>query len=255
MFNKLRNALSKTIFIGLIIAAALSFVFHVRLQQETAELRSLKDRIEFVKAQIAESEGKVAAIENENKLLKQQIDESETKIVFFNSQLSETKGKKAELIALLENRHAELEQIKEKLKTLTGEKETLKIRQEQILSRRDQVNAESAKLMQYKEKLEQDIKSYVKPAKGVELEKIVVKLSKASDGSIVDLSRKYGFAIINIGSNDGIIVGDILGVYRRDKFISKVVVEKVFTDMSSVVPAEGYSDMDLAVSDKVSLLK
>ena len=42
--------------------------------------------------------------------------------------------------------------------------------------------------------------------------------------------------------------------YRNNELIAKVVVEKVFKDYSSVVPSEGFTDVRLKISDKVSLL-
>lgn len=123
------------------------------------------------------------------------------------------------------------------------------------MSKRQSTNDEIIKVSQAKRQLEGDIKKYLKPEQGVELDKIIVKLQEVPDGSILDINRRYGFAVIDIGAKAGIIVGDILGVYRDNKLISKVIVDKIFQDYSSVVPVEGYTDVELSVSDTVSLLK
>ena len=121
--------------------------------------------------------------------------------------------------------------------------------------KRQYANKEIKKLKTTKRQLEQDLKKYIKQEKGVELERIVVKLSEVSDATIAEINEEYGFAVIDAGTEDGIIAGDVLGVYRSNELVSKVVVEKVFEDFSSAVPAEGFTDVELKVSDAVSLIR
>lgn len=248
--------LSVTIALAVLLAAAvLGIASYAQLKQEKTELISVGERIESVREQITQAKQQLADLEKQNELLKQNIAESENQINAYNNQLSELKGIKDEVFSKLQNERMQLASLNEELDSLNKERDALKRKADEITSRQKLADDEIIKLTEVKKGLEEDIKEYIQPEKGVELDKIVVKLSKTPKGSILEANDRYGFAIVNIGSDDGVIVGDIFDVYRDDKLISKVIVDKIFEDMSSVVAAEGFTDIELMPSDKVSLAK
>mgnify|MGYP001948547875 FL=1 len=57
-----------------------------------------------------------------------------------------------------------------------------------------------------------------------------------NSGKILDVDQKNNFAMINLGEGDGIEPGDILLVYRDDRFIDKVKVGTMRTSVSAVYP-------------------
>ncbi len=247
----MKNLFIIIISIVLFAAAVSGIISYSQLKQERIELSSIEKRIESVKKQIDQTKEKIVTLEQQNKLFQQEIAESENQIDTYNSQVSELRNKKEQVIYKLQNKRIQLTSLKEEQEGLIKDRDSLKSKLNEMIRERQYADDEIAKLSNAKRNLEEDIKKYIKPGKGIELEKIIVKLSEVSDGSILEIDDKYGFAIIDVGSENGIIVGDILGVYRDNILISRVVVEKVFADMSSVVPAAGFTNVDLMASDEV----
>ncbi len=249
----MRNLFIVIIPVVLFVAMVTTIMSYAPLRQERAEFSSIEKRIEFVKEQIARMKENLVGLEGHNKLLQQKISESENQIDVYNKQLSGLKDKKAQLIIKLQDRHKQLMRLKEELENLTGLKGTLKSAIDGIMARRQRTNSEIIKLGAAKRQLEKGIKKYMEPKKEAEFEKTIIKLSEVSEGSVLEVNEKCGFAIIDIGTEAGIIVGDILNVYRDEELVSQVVVDKVFKDMSSVVPAEGFTLVELQATDKVRL--
>ena len=123
------------------------------------------------------------------------------------------------------------------------------------MARRQRANSEIIKLSTAKGQIEKGIKKYTRVKEGAGFEKTIVKLSNVSEGYILEVNEKHGFAIIGIGTETGIIVGDILSVYRDDELVSRVVVDKVYEDMSTVVPAESFALAELKTADRIGLTK
>lgn len=251
----MKNIFTAIIAIILFAAIASGVIFYAQLNQQRLELSSIKERVEIVNEQIAQTKGKIVNLKQENEILKQSIFESENQISSYNSQISSLKNNKEQILYKLQNKRSQLVSLEVELKNLVSERNSLTSELNNIISKRQYVNDEIIKLSQTKKQFEEDLKKYIKPEEGIELERIVVKLSQVSKGSILEINEKYGFAIVDAGAEDGIIVGDVLDVYRIDKLVSKVVVEKVFENFSSIVPAEGFTDVGLKVSDKVSLIR
>lgn len=74
-------------------------------------------------------------------------------------------------------------------------------------------------------------------------------------GKVLVINRDYNFAVINLGSKDGIKLGDIFSVYHNDTYIGDVKVEKIHDSMS----AAGFSTLEsgtkVGENDKVVLKK
>ena len=60
------------------------------------------------------------------------------------------------------------------------------------------------------------------------------------------LNKEYNFAVINLGSTDGVNIGDLFSVYHNDKYIGDVKIEKVHDSMS----AAGFEST--AIKDNIS---
>lgn len=56
--------------------------------------------------------------------------------------------------------------------------------------------------------------------------------AKRIDGKVIDVNKKYGFIVINIGRTSGIKKDDSLFVFRHDNMLGRVVVEKVGEEAS-----------------------
>lgn len=72
------------------------------------------------------------------------------------------------------------------------------------------------------------------------------------DGVVQAVSAKMNLLIISVGKDEGVAVGNEMTVYRGDKFVGKVVVEKVDRDWSSAKSLEEFEQDHIQVGDKVS---
>lgn len=70
--------------------------------------------------------------------------------------------------------------------------------------------------------------------------------SSGVDGKVLVVNRDYNFVVINLGSKDGVGIGDEFSIYHNDKYVGVVKVEKVHDSMA----AAGFGANDL--KDKVS---
>lgn len=80
-----------------------------------------------------------------------------------------------------------------------------------------------------------------------ELKKIVpTPVSKALEGMVLVINKEYNFAVINLGSNEGVKIDDKFSVYHAGKYVGDVKVEKVHTS----VAAAGFVSDD--IKDKIN---
>ncbi len=71
-------------------------------------------------------------------------------------------------------------------------------------------------------------------------------LPSGADGKVLVVNRDYNFVVINLGSKDGVGIGNEFSIYRNDKYIGVVKVEKVHDSMA----AAGFGPNDL--KDKIN---
>lgn len=57
--------------------------------------------------------------------------------------------------------------------------------------------------------------------------------SSASDGQVVVVNREYDFIVMNLGKNQGLIVGQEFQVMRNREVLGRVKVEKVYDELSA----------------------
>ena len=62
------------------------------------------------------------------------------------------------------------------------------------------------------------------------------------EGEVLVINKEYGFVIANLGTDDGVNVGDIFAVYQQDKYTGDIKVEKT----QEVMSACGFVSADIA---------
>jgi hypothetical protein len=75
------------------------------------------------------------------------------------------------------------------------------------------------------------------------------------EGKVLVLNKDYNFAVINLGSKDGVKLGDIFSVYHNDTFIGDVKVEKIHDSMSAAGFSSPETGTTIRENDKVVLKK
>lgn len=246
----------KLILIALIIISlAISGIIFVLFQKEHAKNLSLQVQLEDVKAKQHMAE---ARLDESKKLIADmqvKLQDAQTQIEALNSDVQKEKDAKQEALTQIDQLKSDLENQKEIRVTL----------EKKIAQAQDEANKTKLQVKELeaqKNDLEQKLKSIEDKAKeeqakstGVELGKIVVgpetnaqvvavqtgKIAPVEkkpvagelSGKILVINKDYNFAVINLGSNDGVKLGDVFSTYHKDKFIGDVKVEKVHDSMSA----------------------
>ncbi|MFN7182407.1 MAG: hypothetical protein ACK4NF_07005 [Planctomycetota bacterium] len=95
----------------------------------------------------------------------------------------------------------------------------------------EQENAELSKMLVDKTKENEELKEKIQKVKELEIPipEIAIK-KKAIDGIVTAVSNKVNLILISVGQEAGVEIGDQFTVYRRDNYIGKVIIEKVWKD-------------------------
>lgn len=226
-------------------------VKNIRLQEQIEELNT-RQRITEDKLE----ESKKLAMNFQLKL-----QEAKARIDSLTSELEQEKSVRLEALNKLEQARADLEQQKAKREDL---EDRLNQSQEDGKKIKEQIKV----IQQQKAELEAKIKSLEPPASTVELGTIVVNnetitvdakakakteakmkantlkpakvekkekalQAKSLEGKIVVVNKEHNFAVLNLGSKDGVSIGDEFSVLHAGKAIGVVKVEKVHESMSA----------------------
>lgn len=145
----------------------------------------------------------------------------------------------------------EIREVQARLEQEKQEKASLAERLAQWQKSYQDTLAQLNKIKSEKEALE--LKAAQGEDKNVSLDKIVLKGGVVADGRVLVVNKEYNFVVINLGAKDGIKVGTNLLVYRDEKVVGKIEVEKLYETMSSatILPE---TKNDLKEGDSVKVI-
>jgi flagellar basal body-associated protein FliL len=250
-----------------IVSVALAGGFFVMLQKEKAKGTALTEELEDIKTRLKITETKLDDAKKMTTDLGAKLQQAEAQISDLNTQLQQEKASKDQALAKIEELRVDLEQQK-------GLRADLEKKFDQAQSDAKRMQAQLKDLDAKKGELEakvKDLEAKAGGSAGVELGKIVVSpevtpaAAKAAaplkpakpqpqkppavpsgmEGKVLVINKDYSFAVINLGSKDGVGVGDVFAVYHNDKYTGDVKVEKVHDSMA----AAGFVSAD--IKDKV----
>ena len=90
--------------------------------------------------------------------------------------------------------------------------------------------------------------------KNIALEKIVIKNTRDLTGKVLSFDKENTFVMLNLGVENNLRLGDILSVYRDDKFIGKVQIEKLEEKTSAAVNLALWKNVEFKENDVVRKL-
>lgn len=230
------------------------------LQKEKAEVLKLTDQVKdwqkkhsLVVFELDEKKTEIAGLET-------RLQEANGKVTSLTSSLDKEKSARSQLARQLEESKAQLEQQL----ALKTEMEQKLVRSESTLQEVDkrlkQMEAQLKAAEKGKAELEQKLKSLESRGQsGVELGTIVVSPEapakkpaepakaavKALEGRVLVVNKDFNFAVINLGSKDGVQVGQVFSVLHNKAAVGTITVEKVHESMA----AAGFAAPEL--KDKV----
>lgn len=228
------------------------------LQKERVKNIGLAEKLEEINAKQLVTEKKLNESERIILELQSKLQEARQKIDLLNVDLEQEKTARQEAVAKIEQVRVDLEQ-QQKLRSDLEKK--LNLAQDDVKKTQEQLK----ELETQRVKLETKVKDLESKSQGVELGKIVVSQeagapgvaitavpagnmvvpAPAGKGKVLVVNKDYNFLVFNLGSKDNINVGDVFSVYRDNKYLGDVKVEKVHEAMS----AAGFVSAD--IKDKV----
>jgi len=236
------KAKSPIIIFIILILVSLSFtgaVFYL-LQKEKAKNLSLQEDLNSLKIKHDAAEAKLGEYKKTISQLELKLKDAQTNIDTLTGTLEQERKVKQEALDQVQQLKTDLGQQKElranletKLNQAQKDAEKTKAQLKEIESKKAQLEAQTQQQTQ---------------AQGVELGTIVVGSEDSSvateqpkekavtsslKGKVLVVNKDYNFVVINLGSKDGVSVGDVFALYHNDKYIGDIKVEKIHESMSA----------------------
>lgn len=271
-----KGTVSALILIGLIIislglAAAASYFYqkehakNIQLQEQVDELntrqRVTEDKLEESKKLAMDFQLKLQAAKAQIDSLTGELAqeksarlEASNKLEQIRADLEQQKAKREDLEDRLNQSQDDSKKIKEQIKVIQQQKAELEAKIKSLEPGASTVelgkvvvNSETA-IADAKARAEAKMKANVLPAKVEKKEK--APLAKSLEGKVVVVNKEHNFVVLNLGSKDGVSMGDEFSVSRAGKNIGDVKVEKVHESMSAAGFAAELKDI-INENDKV----
>jgi len=251
-----------------IISLALGAGAFYLYQKEHAQNTQLQGRIADLETRQRLVEGKLDESKKIAADLQLQLQEAKAKMSSLTDEFTKEKSAHTETLSQLEQYKTDLQEQKDLRQDLESQ---LKIVQDDGKKIKEQMKI----IQQQKAELEEKIKNAEVSAGGVELGTVVVNnepvaaiekpvkakaspaekenvskkvvpsvanspsATKSLEGKVMVVNREFNFAVINLGSRDGVKVGDGFLISRDGKSIGEIKIEKVHESMSAAgFPAE-----------------
>jgi peptidoglycan hydrolase CwlO-like protein len=255
------------IVLSLIVSGSIYFLFYqekATTTRLTGELTDMQAKNTSLQSQLDDATKKVAALkasvdEAGQKITDltadldkelQQKQESGTQLTQLQKDLDQEKADKAELEKKLAESQQALVTLNSRIKEMEGQMKDLEgVRatlEEKIKNYEDKKNVELGKIVVNQET--------TAPASADAAAAVVAAPAKSLEGKILVVNKEYNFAVINLGVKDGVTNGNIFTVYRSNKPLAELKIEKVHDSMS----AAGFTadiKNKIAEGDRVELKK
>jgi len=223
------------------------------LQKEKTKNLNLQEELDSLKIKHNVAQTKLEEYVKTISRLEFRLKDAQTNIDTLTSSLEQETKAKQEALYQVQQLKADLEQQK-------GLRADLETKLEQTQKDVEKAQAQLKEIESKKAQLEAQVQEAQTQsqtqAQGVELGTIVVepKASSASgqatsslsaeqpkekavtsslEGKVLVVNKDYNFAVINLGSKDGVNAGDVFALYHNNKYIGDIKVEKIHESMSA----------------------
>jgi myosin heavy subunit len=239
------------IILMLVFLSAAGTGFYLYQKEHTKNIE-LEEKIEEISTKQKITEAKFLEAQKILSSLEAKLNESSSQISDLTNELSKEKVSKEEAVSTLDQIRLELDQTKANKADL---EDKLNQAQDDLRSMQNKLNS----LQSDKKDLEQKLKDLEESSQGVELGKIVVspeiapavatsKTSKQSatrdvqkeatagntlEGKVLVVNKEYNFVVMNLGSKDGVGMGQVFSIYRGKTLLGDVKVEKLHDSMAA----------------------
>ncbi len=235
-----------------------NFVLEEKNKEMDERVNSLLDELELV-------EGVKEEFKLETASLKEKLGAEEKA----KNQLRE------ELAKDLGDFEAKVTSLESKLKEEVSKSDELVQRNKELLSQQAVLESKVAELNEFKEsvqmskqKASESIAAGVNPSisvDGVELDEIVVSPDKdvkpvaeikaakndGKEGRILSVDIDTEFVIVNLGKKDGISIGDMMSVFRGEKYLGDIKITRIQPEMAAADLIPPFSSRTARKNDQV----
>ena len=238
------KAKSPIVIFIILILVSLSFAgtAFFLLQKEKTKNLSLQEELDSLNIKHNAAEIRLEEYKKTISQLDLKLKDAQTNIDTLSSTLEqETKAKQEAL--------DQLQQLKTDLQQQKGLRADLETKLEQTQKNAEKAQAQLKEIESKKAELEakiKDLEAQVQQiqgqqqaqAQGVELGTIVVgpeekAITSSLEGKVLVVNKDYNFAVINLGSKDGVNAGDVFALYHNNKYIGDIKVGKIHESMSA----------------------
>ncbi len=251
MRNNKASIITVVLVILMVFALFLAGRVFYLFQNERAKNSSLQLELDNLTAQYRKAESELEGAKKNISSLQLNLRDTQDRAEAINNELQQEKAAKQEALSQMEQLRIELEEEKKLESDLEAK---LNQANEGFIKTQDQLKV----LASQKAELETKIKELEAKPQGVELGKIVVtpepnpsaevkeqpgqpaqaKKEKGAgiagqEGKVLVVNKDYDFIVINLGSKDGVGIGDMFSVYHNNKNLGEVKIEKVHDSMAA----------------------
>jgi len=242
------------ILVGLILVSLFfaGAVFNL-LNKERAKNLALQEELEEVKTKQRITQTKLDESKDTISALQAKLQEAEGQVEKLNSQLNQEVSEKQGALGQIEQLKVDLEQQKSIRSDLENQLTQIQKDAQKLKARLDELESKKTELETKIKNLEAQVQQ-PPTEQGVELGKIVVGpsgetnvpaqsqeigtqekqvVASSLEGKILVVNRDYNFAVINLGSKDGVDIGNIFSVYHDNKYLGDIRIEKVHDSMAA----------------------
>jgi len=257
--GKLAIFILVVLFIFSLSGAVIGFYY---FQQERQRSIALDMELDYLKVEKRIIENKLAEAIKRNNDLESQLNTVRTQTEELSSELELAKKEKNQLNSQIENLLSQLQEAEKIREELEAQK----------TQAQDQVNKLQALLKVGRDELETQLSKF-STSEEIELGKIIIdqtqtvgsipsagvsyvalsepQILNTLEGEVLVINKDYNFAVVSLGSRNGIEPGDTLSVYRSGSYIGDIQVEKTQEAMSACgFESEGIKDI-IKEGDKV----
>ena len=257
------------IIISLLLAGGAFYL----LQKERAKTLDLQGQLDDLNSKQKMTEMRLEESKKMISTLESKLQDAQAQIDTLTSELQQEKNIKLEALGQIEQLKSELEQQKKLRSNLEKNLSDAQAELKNIQARLKDMEGKKAEL---EKKIEEFQAKYEgeRKTEGVQLGKIVVSPEGAQiqegpatdiqaqeaapqtvsgleqtgalslgtlEGKVLVVNKDYNFAVINLGSKDGVNIGQVFSVLHNDNFIGDIKIEKVHDSMS----AAGFLSADI----------
>lgn len=250
------------------------------LQKEKAKNVAMQEEMDDILTRLRVTENKLDTSNKSIIEISGQLDQAQGKIATLTSDLEQERASKDQALAQADQMRMALEQqksLKAELdrKLSDAQKQALKL-ESQLKSLQDEKGELEAKVKSFQEQSGQGVelgkiivgtevvasakqvaapvavkKGKPKPKQEVKDEVKDVPAAANLEGKILVVNKDYNFAVLDLGTKEGVNIGDVFSVYRKNKYLGDVKVEKVHDSMSAAGFASADMNTKVVEGDKV----